>query len=108
MLDIVIIYFIGKYYFKLSETFNKSRWGFAILGIAAYYIGAIIFGVLLGVISTLMDWNFDWDNKLFLTIISMPFGLAFTTLLYYILKKQWGKETPEVKDEIEDIGASNE
>lgn len=108
MLGIVLLYFIGKYYYKLAEEFEKHRWGFAILGVATYYVGTMIGGAVFGVLDGILGWGIDWENTWILSLIALPFGLLFTTGLYYILKKQWEKEVPVVKDEIEDIGNSTE
>lgn len=106
MLGIVLIYFIGKYYYQLAEAFEKHRWGFAILGVVSYYVGTMVGGFVTAILDDLMGWGLDWENTWTLSLIALPFGLIFTTVLYYILKKQWEKETPVIKDEIEDIGNS--
>ena len=33
MLGLVLLYWIGKYFYKLAEEYDKSKWGFAILGL---------------------------------------------------------------------------
>jgi hypothetical protein len=47
MLGLVFIYFIGRYYYKLAENHNRSKWGFAVLGVATYYGGTFAAGALL-------------------------------------------------------------
>ena len=58
MLGLVLIYFIGKYFYKLAEDFGKSKWGFAILGVVSYYAGAFLGGIILGLISIFWE-DFD-------------------------------------------------
>ena len=45
MLGFLLIYFIWKYYSELAVEHNKSKWGYALLGIATYYIGTFIGGL---------------------------------------------------------------
>jgi len=104
MLGIVFLYFIGKYFYKLAEEFNKNKWLFAILGIAIYYFGTFVGGIVLGILDEFVGIGFDWDNNLALGIIALPFGLAAAYLFYFLLKKQWQKSIVIVEDEIHDIG----
>ncbi len=106
MLGIVFLYFIGKYFYKLSEQFHKNKWVFAILGIVVYYAGTIIGGVILALLDELVGIGFDWDNNYTLTLIALPFGLGSAYIFYYVLKKQWEKTVIIVPDEIQDIGRS--
>ena len=104
MLGLLLLYFIGKYYFKLAENFNKNKWLYAILGVVSYYVGAAIGGVVLGIADAVLELNIDWDNNILLSLIALPFGIGFCYLLYYLLKRNWGKSVVIPKNEIEDIG----
>jgi hypothetical protein len=107
MIGILFIYFIGKYFFKLAEDFNQNKWLYAILGIAMYYAGTLLGGVLLGLFSGLSGMDIDWDNSTLMAVLALPFGLATVYLFYYLLKKKWEKAVVAV-DEIQDIGNSAE
>ncbi|TDN87659.1 hypothetical protein DET49_111107 [Salegentibacter sp. 24] len=37
MLGLLLLYWIGKYHYRLAGEYDKSQWGFTILGIVAYY-----------------------------------------------------------------------
>lgn len=106
IIGLVILYFIGKYFYKLAEQFNKNKWLFAVLGIVVYYAGTFIGGIILGILDALIGFDFDWDNDIALGLIALPFGLATAYLFYFILKKQWEKSFVIVEDEIQDIGRS--
>ena len=108
MLGIVFLYFIGKYFYKLAEEYNKNKWLFAILGVVVYYAGIFLGGIILGLLDVLIGFNFDWDNNLALGLIAIPFGMGSAYLFYYILKKQWKKTFVVVKDEIQEIGNAPE
>lgn len=104
MLGIVFLYFIGKYFYKLAEQFDKNKWLFAILGVVIYYVGTFVGGAILGIMDGLLDIGFDWDNNLALGLVALPFGIGAAYLFYFLLKKQWEKSVVLVKDEIHDIG----
>jgi predicted membrane protein len=110
MLGIVFLYIIGKYFFKLAEKFNQKKWLFAILGVASYYFGSIVIGgVLLGIsLELIMPSGIDTFSDFALGLMLIPFGIATTYLFYYLLKKKWEKSVVVVKDEIQDIGKSQE
>ena len=108
MLGLVFLYFIGKYFYKLAEQFNKNKWLFAVLGIVVYYAGTFIGGIILGILDAVIGIDFDWDNNIALSLIALPFGIASTYLFYFILKKQWERSFVVIQDEIQDIGKSLE
>lgn len=103
MLGILFFYFVGKYFYKLADEFNKNKWLFAILGIVVYYVGTFIGGALLDIMDGLMDNGFDWDNNLAVGLIALPFGIAASYLFHFLLKKQWEKSFIVIEDEIQDI-----
>ena len=47
MLGLILIYFIGKRFQDLAKTYDNHKWGFAIAGVATYYIGTFIAGILI-------------------------------------------------------------
>lgn len=104
MLGLLFLYFVGKYFYRLAEEFNKNKWLFAILGIIVYYVGTFIGGTLLVVLDGLIGIGFDWDNNLALGLIALPFGIAAAYLFHFILRKQWKKSFVVAEDEIQNIG----
>ena len=103
MLGLLLIYFIGKYFYDLAAEFEKNKWLYAILGVVMYYVGTFIGGLILGVLDALMELGIDWDNNLLLGLLGLPFGIAASYLFYYLLKS-WSKSVVLVKDEINEIG----
>ena len=108
MLGLLLIYFIGKYFYKLSEEFNQNKWLYAVLGVVIYYVGSAVGGFVLGILSELFSLGINWDNNLSLGLIALPFGIGACYLFYYLLKKKWEKSAVLVKDEIQDIGKNIE
>ncbi|MFD0862169.1 hypothetical protein ACFQ1M_08105 [Sungkyunkwania multivorans] len=105
MLGILLIYFIGRYFYRLAEKYDKSKWGFAIIGVLSYYGGLALFGLTLGVILGLVaPETLDTMNERLLGILLIPFGIGSSWGLYVFLKRRWQKESNLVVDEIDDIG----
>lgn len=104
MLQILLFVFIGKQFSKLAETYNKKKWLYIILGIVSYFTGELIGGLILGSFDALLGWNIDWDNRLLMSVIGLPFGLATTYLFHYLLKRNFEQNKPEELPSIQDIG----
>ena len=105
MLGVILLYWIGKYFYKLAEEYNRSKWGFAILGIVVYYAGIIILGFLMGVIMEFVSSGFfDTIDDVVLNLISLPLGILSCYLLYKYLEKTWKKNDPTKNSMIDQIG----
>lgn len=106
MLGIILLIVIGKYFYKLAEDFDKNKWGYAILGIAGYYAGTIIGGIILGLILVFIysDIEIESMSENRLGLIALPFGLISAYILHYFLKKKWKKEREIEKGAIDNIG----
>ncbi len=104
MLGILLIYFIGKRFYDLSEEYKQNKWLYAILSIVVYYVGIFSTGIILGIIISLGIMDIDLENSLMISLISLPFGLGAVYLFYILLEKKWKKTVVVVKDEIQDIG----
>ncbi len=102
MLGILLIFFIGNYFYKLAKKFNQNKWLFAILGIVIYYVGTLIGGFIFGLLDALVGLGIDWDNTLILSLIAIPFGIGAAVLFYYILNKKWSKSVVLVESEIQE------
>lgn len=108
MLRILLIYFIGKYFYELAQDFYKHRWLYAILGIVVYYISGFVFALILVVLDSLFLLNINWDNSFGVNLISIPVGLLGCYIFYIVLKKRWEKADTSSMDEIDDIGKLSE
>lgn len=105
MLGIILLYWIGKYFYKLAEEYDKKKWGFAILGIVIYYVGSFVLGAItIGVIDIFSEGFIDNSNDFALSLIAIPFGLLSCYLLYFFLQKRWKREVPKSDELINQIG----
>ena len=103
MLGILLLYWIGKYYYKLAEAHGKSKWGYAILGIVAYYASAVVSGFLMGIfIELIWPGAVDTINEFLFGLMLLPFGIAGTYLLYYYFKRSWESKAPQLG--VEELG----
>lgn len=109
MLGLLLIYWIGKYFYKLAEEYHKNQWGYAILGIAIYYGGMMGFGFIIGIIAEIVSSGaLDDVNDTLLGAMLIPFGFLSCFLLYKFLQKSWKKNIPNSEDMIKDFGEVEE
>lgn len=105
MLGLVLLYWIGKYFYKLAEEYNKNQWGFAILGVVVYYGGILLFSVIIGVIlEVFFPGVLDTFDETLFGFLMLPFGILSCYLLYKYLEKSWEKNKPNPNKLIDEIG----
>ncbi len=105
MLGLLLLFWIGKYFYKLAEKYKKSQWGFAILGVVVYYGGILAFSLIIGIIAEIVSPGFfDTFNETGFGILMIPFGLLCCYLLYKYLEKIWKKNNPDPVELIDEIG----
>ncbi|QCK13916.1 hypothetical protein [Mangrovivirga cuniculi] len=101
MLGLFLIFFIGKRFYQLSESFNKSKWLFAILGIASYYIANFLAGLIFAVMDDVFGWGFLYETSEFaISLFLLPFGILGCYGFYKLLEHIWSKE-PKSPDTID-------
>ncbi|MBL4605948.1 MAG: hypothetical protein JKY02_09900 [Flavobacteriaceae bacterium] len=108
MLGVLLLFFIGKYYFKLAEKYKKSKWGYTVLGVVTYYGGTFIYGIIYGIIyfSMYPDAHESEVNNWTLMLTAIVAGLVSAFILYFLLERNW-KKYEVVKDKtinIDEIG----
>lgn len=105
MLGLVLLYWIGKYFYKLAEEYNKSKWGFAILGVIVYYGGILVFSFAVGIMAEIISPGFfDTFNETLFGFLMLPFGILSCYILYKYLEKNWEKNKPNINEQINEIG----
>lgn len=109
MLGLLLIYFIWNQYSELAYDHNKSKWGYSLLGIASYYIGTFVGGMVMAIIDLIAGTHFlDESSYIILSLISLPFGLLFVWGLYKILEKKWNTKKIREDDSLDhDLLESN-
>lgn len=80
MLGILILFFIGRIFYRLAERYGRNVWGYGALGIVLFYLSMTLSGALSAIAYDLFGFgSIDEmsDNMIF--ILSFPLGL----LIYY-------------------------
>lgn len=103
MLGILLIYWIGKYFYQLADKNNQNKWLFAILGIAVFYITQFIFAIILVFLNEFGITNVDLDSFA-LNLLGIPLGFLGCYIFYILLEKSWKKDVVDVAEDIQDIG----
>jgi hypothetical protein len=99
MLGLLLIYFIWKYYSELAFEYNKHRWGYALLGIASYYIGTFLGGIILYVGGDLAGSDFPENiSEIYINLLCMPVGILSVWGLYKLLENKWGGASAKIND----------
>ncbi len=108
MIEIVAVILIGKYFYNLADKYEKSKWGYTVLGIISFYGTVFLCGVIYAF------WFFaqaenqfateDDMSTLLVTFISLPIGIGVAYLLYFLLERNWKKNFVSNKPSIDDIG----
>ncbi len=97
MLGFLLLYWIGKYYYKLAEAYNKSKWLFTILGIVVYYAGTFVFGFIIGAIMEINSPGYtETVNEFLYGLMMVPFGIISSYLFYDYLKRSWRRVPQEM------------
>src|SRR5690349_14127334 len=92
MIGLLLLYFIGKAFYELAHEHDRSRWGFAILGVVSYYAGTFIGGIILALIYELgFSSSIEDINDILLGVLALPFGLLMCWGFYHILKRSWSR-----------------
>lgn len=103
MIGLLMLFFIGRYYYQLAFEYEKNKWVFAIIGIACFYAGTIIFGFVFGFIAVATDniSMIEMDDML-LGLMALPFGILATWGLYRILNNTWKNKKAEEAEHLID------
>ncbi|NQX90710.1 MAG: hypothetical protein HRT74_00945 [Flavobacteriales bacterium] len=104
MSGLILLYFVGKQFYKLAEVHGKAKWLFAILGVVVYYAGLI--AGQLGFIIILefnKEGSSDSWSDLALAATGIPIVVICCVGFYFLLKAMWGRETRdnELFDQVE-------
>lgn len=108
MIGILLIYWVGKFFYDLAQTYTKSKWGYAILGLVVYFGSQLVLGFVLAIFNDLFALGIDFENNYGINLLGIPVGILACYILYHYLQKKWKKEYVNPLSEIDSIGVSNE
>jgi len=106
MLSLILIFHLGKKIYELAEAFHKSKWGYAILAVVVFYLGAIVIGIIAVLLLELLLGTdiLNTINDRLLGILLIPFGVLTWYLLKRYLEKKWKAEALNPTSLINKIG----
>lgn len=110
MLGLLLIYFVGKKFYDLADNHDRSKWGYAILGILSYYVGLLVgaFGLGLALALVFDTVEFDSTEELLVSLISIPIGILTCWGFYKLLESNWKKASQPGFDQILDAGLTKD
>lgn len=106
MIGIILIYFVGKAFYDLAHEHDRSRWGFAILGVLSYYAGTFLAGVVaVFIYDFILLSSIDDVPEIGLQLAAVPIGILTCWGFYKILQSHW-REKSSVADDSEVLDAN--
>ena len=103
MIGLLLVYFIGKYFYDLAGQYNKSKWGFAVLGVISYYLGTFIGGVVVGLLfEFVLEISVEDFPELVLGLMAIPIAILVCWGFYKLLQSQWSKPSASSTGDILD------
>ncbi|HEY0651639.1 MAG TPA: hypothetical protein VGD65_00880 [Chryseosolibacter sp.] len=109
MLALILIFFVGKYFFDLAGRYDRSEWGYAILGVISYYAGTFLIGIVLGILGEFsVITNVDEIPNTVLTLLAVPAGALTSFLLYRYLENRWDRPQEQAPSELLDSELINQ
>jgi hypothetical protein len=103
MISLLLIYFIGKYFYDFAGKYKKSQWGFAVLGVISYYAGIIIGGVVIAFfLEVVLEISVDGLLEKALGLLAIPIGVLACWGFYKLLQSQWSKPSSSLPVDVLD------
>lgn len=104
-LGYIFLFYVGFYFYRLAENHNKNKWVFAIIGVATYFLGTILYPLYLRIFNSEIIEDFDISS---ISLKSFLIGFLFVFLLFQILSFVWNRKKKIDKKEIDKIGKTKE
>ena len=92
---------IWRYFSELAHEYDRSRVGFAFIGIGVYFVSQILFGFILGIILAITG-TFLELNDIVVDFMGILLGIGSAWLCHYLLKRAWEKQRSQGSGELLD------
>lgn len=89
MLGLLLIFYVAKAFFNLAKKHGRNQWLFGILGVVVYYGLTFIFGIVVGLIASLIGNYSLLDSPFVLELIAISVAVIGVWLFHYMLRKNW-------------------
>ena len=97
----IFIFYIGFYFYRLAENYEKNKWLFGISGVITFVISYFISLILYSFFLLVDVDNGNYTNIKFMSFIT---GLIFVFLSFQILNFMWKKKKKIKHKEVDEIG----
>lgn len=103
MLGILFMYLVGREYYKLALFYQKGGWPYALAGVAAYYGGLLLGGLLVAIAYAMFtEESIEDISESSISLMAFPFGVISCVALYQYFKISWKKSAAKPNNEILD------
>ena len=90
MLGVLLLFFIGRYFYNLAHKYQKNGWLYGFVGIVTYYAGGFAIVLFYVIVVEFFQWNiYGSDNEIYMSLLALPFGILSCYLLYHQLERQF-------------------
>ena len=89
MLALILIFYIGRAFYRLAKKHDRSKWLYAIIGVVTYYVAQFLLQVSIAIYLLSGGKNLALGTELVIALIGMLVGAGVVAVFYYILKRIW-------------------
>ncbi|CAM1368000.1 conserved membrane protein of unknown function [Tenacibaculum soleae] len=84
----ILLFYVGFYFYRLAENYNRNKWLYAFLGLVFFFIGC--FGYVMYVRFFEMDEIQGFDIAM-ISIKSVGMGILFSFVMFHFIDFIWKK-----------------
>ena len=91
----ILFYRIGRSFFRLALSHGKNAWGYAIWGVASYFVGLLLALLLISIVLVVLPEPESKDNYKSAVIIGSTgilLGFVACWFNYRYLRNKWGNK----------------
>jgi len=85
----IFIFYIGFYFYRLAENYNRNKWLYGAFGILFYFVGFFVHPLY---VRFFVDEEFDKYDISIVSIKSLITGFLFVFILFHLLDFIWKKK----------------
>jgi uncharacterized membrane protein len=89
-------------FWRLALKYERSKVGYAFLGVGVYIVSQLILGFVIGMVIAFTNASFLSGSPLLMNFIGIAFGGMCAWIVYYLLEKAWAKQEPKTDESLLD------
>lgn len=104
MLGLLPLFFIARFYYQLAHEHNRSKWGFAFLGVGIALFAQILVGLVFGIVLAMKGETEVTNNGVVISWIALFISILVVLVVYKLLEKNWSNhpKNEKVKEDLLD------